>query len=84
MCRILSTGGGGEIIDNPCAVGGTPVNAGVFLPPDPERAVERSTCSIAPVEVCISAFPFNEAPGAPPVLYFTPQRYVEPPKAQMS
>ena len=84
MCRILFTGGGVEIKDNPCAVGGTPSRAVVLLPPDPEKAVDRSNCSMLPVETCIRAFPFNKEPAEPPVEYLTAQIKLLPPMSHSS
>ena len=78
-------------MDNPCPVGGAPILLPVLLPfatspPSPfsTKAVLRFNSSIEPVETCKSATPCNNPFTVPPVLYFNPQRYVDPPYVQIS
>ena len=77
-------GGGVVMIDKPCAVGGTPSMPPVFLLPASVNALERSICSMLPVETCINAFPFNRVSADPPVSYFTAQIKLLPPRAHWS
>src|SRR5512145_3222040 len=84
MWRIFFTGGGGDRIERPCAIGGTPSIATLRRPPAllaPVKAVARSICSTLAVDTWISALPMR-APGAgaPPVSYFTAQMKLLPPR----